>query len=443
MSRPRSVNPTQPASRPDSILALALRHENQYFGTLWLGYDRPHTFTEEEVRFFVTLASQATIAAANAHLFQSAEVERQRLAAILASSPDPILVTDAQNHLLLANPAALQLLSLGMSVNKGKPIDAVIEQPELLALLRQTGSENDSSEVTLPGGAVYLATASPIHIDGQSIGRVCLLRDVSQFKKLDAMKSEFVATVSHDLRQPLTQMGGYTNLVEAMGPLNDSQTTYMGKIKLAVERMTGMVNDLLHQGRIEAGAELQITMTPIQDLLEKVISEAQPDATQRKIELSLEIEPGNAPLMEADSSLLERALQNLVGNAIKYTQPRLAEGRPGQVRVKVRTVGEEMIFDVNDNGMGISPVDIPRLFEKFYRGAQGSGREQRGMGMGLAIVKGVAERHGGTVKVNSTLGSGSTFTMTLPLRQPQRQLSRQPLHQPARPETMPDVPPER
>ncbi|MGD2158768.1 MAG: HAMP domain-containing protein, partial [Anaerolineales bacterium] len=187
--------------KPEALMAVALRHENKYYGNLWVAYDEPHTFTEEEVRFLSTLASQAALAAANARLFLSAEIERRRLAAILDSTPDPVLVTDQKGNVLLTNPAAWQALGLVTSTGTGKPIAEIIDQPNLRKILESSTSEIESVEVNLPDGRVYLATASPILADeGKRLGRVCLLRNITQFKELDLLKSEFVATVSHDLR---------------------------------------------------------------------------------------------------------------------------------------------------------------------------------------------------------------------------------------------------
>ena len=147
--RPRLLNFSPGASHPESMMAVALRHENLYYGTLWIAYDQPHTFSEEEVRFMVTLGGQAALAAANARLFLTAEIGRQRLESILASSPDPVLVTDQRDQLLLANPAAWQVLGLSMEeTDHGKPIDQVIKEPELVKLLRSSTTEKQSIEIS-------------------------------------------------------------------------------------------------------------------------------------------------------------------------------------------------------------------------------------------------------------------------------------------------------
>ena len=413
--RPRILNFTPGAPRPESLLAVALRHENQYYGALWITYDQPHPFSEEEVRFMVTLAGQAALAAANARLFLNAEIGRRRMESILASSPDPVLVTDQRDRLLLANPAAWSVLGLGAETGEGQPIEKVISESELVDLLRTSSAGQESAEVTLPGGRVFLATATAVMAEGQRAGRVCVLRDVTHFKELDALKSEFVSTVSHDLRSPLTLMRGYATMLEMVGQLNEQQTGYVRKIIGGVETMSRLVNNLLDLGRIEAGVGLQLETIPVQDVVERVVGALQLQATQKHITLSVEFPAQTVPLVEADQALLQQALHNLIENAIKYTRP------SGKVHVRVQIQSSGVIFEVVDNGIGISPMDLPRLFEKFYRGAQQAAREQRGTGLGLAIVKSIAERHGGRVWAESQLGKGSTFYLIIPLRQPRPQ----------------------
>jgi signal transduction histidine kinase len=407
--RPRLLNFTSGTPHPESLLAVALRHESLYYGSLWVAYDQTHSFSEEEVRFMVTLGGQAALAAANAHLFMNEEIGRKRLESILASNPDPVLVTDQHDRLLLTNPAAWQVLDLGMKGDEGQPIDQVLSEPELINLLRVSSAEKQSVEITLPGGRVYLATATPVLAEGQRVGRVCVMRDITYFKELDALKSEFVSTVSHDLRSPLTLMRGYATMLEMVGQLNEQQTNYVRKIVGGVENMSHLVNNLLDLGRIEAGVGLQLESVSTQDVVDRVVSALQLQAAQKHIQLTTDISQPS-PVIEADQALLQQALQNLVENAIKYTR---SEGKV-QVRAQVQSSG--LVFEVIDNGIGISPVDQPRLFEKFYRGAQQSSRNQDGTGLGLAIVKSIAERHGGRVWAESQLGKGSTFHLSLPLK---------------------------
>lgn len=411
LSRVRLLTFPANAPRPEALLALPLHHENMFYGALWLAYDTPHQFGEDEVRFLTTIAGQAALASANSQLFANAEIGRQRLAAILNSNPDPVLVTDYQGRLLLANPAAWQVLGLPGEAVNGKPIDTIIQQPALLELLQVVSEDKQSAEVDLEDGKSYLATASSVIVEGQPVGRICILRDVTRFKELDTLKSEFVATVSHDLRYPLTTMRGYATMLEMVGELNEQQAGYVRKIISSVDGMNQLVTSLLDLGRIDAGVDLQPEMVPVQDVVERVIGALQLTASQKQVVISSDISPHAIPLVEADAALLQQALHNLVENAVIYTEPR------GKVTVRVEPDKDQMVFSVYDTGIGIAPVDIPRIFEKFYRGGQKEAKKRQGTGLGLAIVKSIAERHKGRVWVESQLGKGSAFHLAIPFRQ--------------------------
>ncbi|MBN1538378.1 MAG: HAMP domain-containing protein [Anaerolineales bacterium] len=415
LHRPRLLQFPSTFIPPNALLAVALRQENTYYGALWVAFDRAHNFSWEEVHFFITLAGYAALAASNARLFLSAEVGKQRLEAILNSTPDPVLVTDQKGRLLLANPAAWKALGYGMEWEQGQPIERVVTQPELLQLIHSSGEESRPVEVALPDSRVYSATVSNVLAEGAPVGRVCVMRDVSRFKDLDSLKSDFVATVSHDLRSPLTLMQGYATMLELVGQLNEQQVGYVHKILGGVENMSRLVNNLLDLGRIEAGIGLQLEMISAPTVISNVVSNLQLLATQRKVEIRVEMESEELPLLEADPALLQQALFNLIENAVKYTETN------GSVEVKTRATDDRMIFEVRDSGVGISPVDQAHLFEKFYRGAQIGTRQARGSGLGLAIVKSIVDRHNGQVWVESQLGIGSTFFLSFPLRQVKRE----------------------
>ena len=412
-SRELDLDPSLP--QPLALLAVALRHENRYYGVVWAGYEQPRMFSDSDIRFVTTLAGQAALAVANAHLFLNVEASRRQLKAILNSTPDPVLVTDHRNRLLLANRAAATAMGQTESASSsdiGRKTEQVIQIRPLLALLESTTTENQSTEIKLADQRTYLATASPVMVDGRQIGRVCIMRDVTHFKELDMMKSEFVATVSHDLRSPLTLMRGYATMLEMVGELNEQQQGYVKKIISGVENMSRLVNNLLDLGRIDLGVGLQVENVSVLDIIERVTSALQLQATQKNITLSVELSRDMPHAIEADQALLHQAVYNLVENAIKYTP----EGR--SVTVRTSTPPGNLIFSVEDSGIGIAPDDIPHLFEKFYRGKQREARAQTGSGLGLAIVQSIAVNHGGRVWVESELGKGSVFHLQIPLVQP-------------------------
>jgi PAS domain S-box-containing protein len=411
-SRRLQINPGAP--HPGALFAIAVRNESRYYGVLWVAYDRPHNFSEEEIRFLSTLAGEASLAATSARLYATAEVGRQRLEAVLASTPEPVLVIDEQARLLLLNPAAVQVSGLIVSAVEGRPIQETIGPQDLIQLLKAQVVERISSrEINLPNGKIYYASVSPVVAEGRAVGKVCILRDITHFKELEQLKSDFVATVSHDLRSPLTLMRGYATMLQMVGDLNEQQKGYVRKIVSGVENMSRLVSNLLDLGRIEAGIGLQIEKVLVKDIVEEVINSLQLQATQKDIRLMQEITGQNKRYeVEADRALLQQAMYNLVENAIKYTSV------SGQVKVKLDFRTNSMLMEVQDTGIGIAPLDLPHLFEKFYRSGRREAYQQRGTGLGLAIVKSIAERHGGRVWVDSQLGKGSVFSLEMPCEQP-------------------------
>ena len=409
--RPRILTYPPNAPVPESLIAVALKLENEVVGALWLAFDLAHSFSEEEIRFITTLAGQTALAVANARHFLTAEIGRKRLEAILTSTSDPVLVTDTKGQVSLANPAALRAFSSHRGlVTSLAEIDL---PPKLSELMHATRESPRAIELTLPDGKIYSATVSTVYTEGRPINRVCLLRDITYFKELDALKSEFVANVSHDLRSPLTLMRGYATMLEMAGSLNEHQSGYLQKITLAVENMTRLVNNLLDLGRIEAGVGLQLELIAPKELVEKTVSDVQLHATQKRIHLSADLPTEGLPLIEADAALLNQALHNLLDNAIKFTDV------GGKVKIGAQVKDDQVIFAVRDTGIGIAPLDQPRLFDKFFR-VKRPGTKGSGSGLGLAIVKSVAERHHGRAWVESQLGRGSTFYISLPIRQPRQ-----------------------
>lgn len=402
-------------ARPSALIATALYYENTYYGTLWVGYDRPRNFAEDEVRFISTIAIQTALAATTSRLYASAEIGRRRLEAVLASTPEPVLVFDDHDRLLLLNPATLQVQGLISSITPGGRPQDILSNIDLINLLTSPLEDRITTrEINMGNDRVYQAVVAPVLGEDRQVGKVCVLRDISHYKELDSIKSDFVATVSHDLRSPLTLMRGYTTMLQMVGDLNEQQKNYLNKMVGSVDSMGKLVNNLLDLGRIEAKIGLRLEEMQPETVVQNVIHQLQPQANQRSIQLTFEPRPENAQgSITADSALLQQALLNLVDNAIKYTRVN------GQVRIKLQQTPETVVFEVHDTGIGIAPIDLPRVFEKFYRSGRRDGPEQRGTGLGLAIVKSIAVRHKGRVWVQSQLGKGSTFYLEIPLHIPE------------------------
>jgi PAS domain S-box-containing protein len=407
-----------------ALIALPVRTSNQTLAALWVGYERAQQFREPKVNFLSTLASQTAVLLENARLFQAVEGERRRLSALLDSISDAVVVTDRENRILLVNPAAEREFDVEADAVLGKKADEVGLDTELVELLtRPTTSDGALIEQTpLPDGrALYVNVSTIVNPDGQQIGRVAVMRDVSRFRQLDQMKSDFLATVSHDLRAPLTFMRGYADRLGAVGELNEKQREHVENIIGGIERIDSLVTDLLDLRRIEAGLGLEREPCNLGVVLAEAVKGMEARAEAKDISLKMKIplrlsERGNGQkggvTVAGDRALLRQVVVNLLDNAIKYTP----SGGDVTVELSIPGDGEDRaVISVVDSGIGIAPDEQVRLFEKFYRLKRGDGSDVAGTGLGLALVKSIVERHRGKVWVNSRLNKGSTFYISLPL----------------------------
>jgi PAS domain S-box-containing protein len=394
-----------------ALFALPLRTATEFQGVIYLGYRQGHYFDSTERNLLHTLAGQATVLVHNAQLFTAAESGRQRLAAILASTTNAVIVTDQTDRILLTNPATEHAFHIKSTEVAGRPVRDVIRPEGLAARLAVRGDAakspaNGASKVEVEvNGRTFLANIAPVHSSaGQALGRVAVLHDITDFKELDRMKSDFLAGVSHDLLSPLTYMRNYTSMM----PMTDDlalQQAYVDKILGGIDRMTHMINDLLDLARIEAGMNLQVAPVGLSQMLVDVAQEHWSHA--HAVGLTIKTHVTGTPVVQADPVLLRRAVTNLVTNAIKYAP------HSGDLVLHAAPAGRETIITVHDNGPGIPAAEIPHLFDSFYRGrAHQDGT--RGSGLGLAIVKSVVELHGGRVSCESAPDVGSTFTIALP-----------------------------
>ncbi|MEM7335615.1 MAG: ATP-binding protein [Chloroflexota bacterium] len=391
-----------------AILAVSLHTHERFQGVMWLAYPDTHTPDASERNFINTLSSQAALVAYNALLFATADSGRRRLYTVLASTREPVIVTDPTAHILIINPAFEALFGLKMADVRNHRVQSVIESEPLRLALTKEGEHYQNVEIETKDGRIFYASASIImDQQGQTFGRVAVLHDITQLKEIDELKSDFVQTVSHDLKNPLTFMRGFVDMLPAAGELNDKQEYYLTKINSGIDQMTQLVTDLLDLGRIEAGVDINqetIYLTPLlTDIKDEYWQHAHMAGSRLKLVLDTEISP-----VRGDLSLLRQAITNLVGNSIKYASV------SDEILLSASQSNGHVIISVKDQGPGIPEKDQIRLFEKFYRVKQPGTEKIKGSGLGLAIVKSIAERHGGRAGCYSQAGSGATFFISLP-----------------------------
>ena len=391
-----------------SLIFVPLKGQSRDIGLLGVDNRQAgHPLTSHHVTLIQALAEFASVALENARLYEQAKDERLRLETILQEIEDGVIITDPEDRLLLVNRSAREAFALDEDATLLHPILEAIPHPELLALYAQRGASNSQlrrGEITLPDGRVFLAHLSPI----EGIGHVIVLRDITHLKELDHVKSEFVATVSHDLRSPLTTILGYIDLIERGGPLTSQQREFLRRIQQSTQSITALVTDLVHLGRIEAGFDNQQDLVDLSALAGYAVESVRSRCESRGIELVADLSP-ELPAVAGNPISLRQMINNLVDNAIKYTHEN------GRIEVTTRAEQGQLILEVSDTGVGIPLTEQPYIFNKFFRAS--NVEDGSGSGLGLSIVKSIVEVHNGRIWVDSTPGKGSTFTVVLPAAQ--------------------------
>lgn len=339
------------------------------------------------------------------------------LAALLGQTPDAVIVLDRQQRIVLLNRPAEALLGVAAPAALGQLAHDVAQNGALREALQaaRQGASSLPAQVEGAGGASYVPTITAIGGDGADpAGWVLVLRDVTHFKRLNRNMAEFLSTVSHDMRSPLTFMKGYLDMLGMIGPLTDRQNEFVEKIGGGVIQMADMVEKILDAGRLDphtGSYELSREPADVAELAHRATQGLIEPARKKNLTLSAAIAE-DLPILNVDRAMLGSAFANLVENAVKYTP----EG--GTVDVMLGLEGNAVVFRVRDNGYGIPAADRERLFQRNVRIQRQEWKRVKGSGLGLFIVKNVARRHGGDAWVESVEGQGSTFCLSLPLDGP-------------------------
>ncbi len=388
-----------------SLVYVPLQLHGYTFGVL--GIDnrverRP--LMERDIKLLMALAEYAVIAISNAGLYTNIKQERNKLETVLTHIQDGVIVMDEDQRLILVNQVALAALKLEMKTVLGRPYREVFNQKELLELLSSDARDlHGPVELPVEDGRIFSALLTPL----PGIGTAITMHDITNLKKLDRIKSDFVSTVSHDLRSPLTAILGYVELIERAGPISDTQREFIHRVQFSVQSITTLINDLLNLGRIEAGFDTRKETVVIEQMVRFSAENFRKAAAEKQLTLSLDL-PDSLPHILANPVQMRQMVENLLDNAVKYTNP------GGTITVRGGVAQNQLVLQFSDTGIGIPAVDLPYIFDKFYRASNAS-QESSGTGLGLSIVKSVLESHGGRVWVDSVVGKGTTFTVVLPI----------------------------
>lgn len=331
------------------------------------------------------------------------DIQSERLLSILMSMPDGVAVLDRDKKTILINTAFIDLLKITDSEIEGKPFTDIIRVPEVIDLIESTYKERELSmkEFYHDLSSRYLQV---ICVPNKTrSGIVLIFRDITEMKRIEEIRRDFVANVSHELKTPITTIKGYAEtIVDGAIENRDDTLRFLQTIKSNVERMERLISDIMDLSRIEMGY-LSITKTRInlKETAERVIQTFRNMAQEKGIHITNGIEDVE---VQADPERLEQILTNLIDNAIKFTDK-------GSVELSFK----DHVLSVKDTGIGIPAKYLPRLGERFFRVDPSRSRQQGGTGLGLAIVKHLVRAHGWDMKINSQPGRGTTVDIIIPI----------------------------
>jgi signal transduction histidine kinase/CheY-like chemotaxis protein len=387
-----------------SVILVPLLGHVDLIGALILTHEEAGYFKLEHQLLLQAIASQAAIAVENAQLYAGIAYEQGRTAAVLQSVADPILMFDINGRLVLLNPAGEKLFG-GPEAKLGERLASACGYEPLIELLDQTctSGKPGMAEIVWPDGRVFAAQFTSIGAGGC----VVLLHDVSHFKDLDRIKDEFISTASHDLKNPITSILGFSEIIAKAGPLNETQLGFARHMHTAAENMRQLVQDLLDLAKVDMNYELKKEALDLNTLVAETVDEFQLQAETKQQCIQIE-KAQTQPVVQGDPLQLRQAMRNLVGNAIKYTPAN------GSIKLSVERRQSNVVVNVIDSGYGIPAEDLPFIFDRFYRVRNENVKNIEGSGLGLAIVKAIAEHHGGQITVESKPGQGSNFLFSLP-----------------------------
>jgi two-component system phosphate regulon sensor histidine kinase PhoR len=337
----------------------------------------------------------------------------QRLEAVLFSMIEGVLAINANGVVMLANDAACRMFSLSLNDIRGRKLIDIVRIPELHRSIERTQQHSTFSKTeftTLTDPKRRLSARVSVLAKQSHPGVAVVLHDVTELRQLETMRQDFVANVSHELKTPLSSIKAYTETLK-LGAIHDQEKNmhFVERIESQALQLERQIQDLLELARVESGtAAFRISDVPINAVCQKCFDQFTPHAESNHVRLQLDLVT-ESPIVRADQDAIETIVKNLVVNAIHYTPA------GGLVTIETNVERDQAIIRVSDTGIGISPDQQARIFERFYRVDRARSREKGGTGLGLAIVKHLTQAFGGSVQLESQIGKGSRFQVRLPL----------------------------
>ncbi|MFA6078242.1 MAG: ATP-binding protein [Candidatus Omnitrophota bacterium] len=343
---------------------------------------------------------------------ESISSEKARFEAILSSMFEGVMLTNGRGEIILVNPSVRKLFFIDSAPEGKRPLE-VMRNNAIQNIVERILLENrpfaQEVIVNTPEQKAIMISGSPVIKDGTAEGAVLVFHDITELKRLEDIRKDFVANVSHELRTPISSIKGYSETI-LDGKVEDKDTLkeFIGIIYQDSNRLANLIDDLLDLSRIESGKmKMEFGPLDIKPAAERCVNVLERAAAKKSLAIKVEM-PSGLPKALGDEKRLSQVFLNIIDNAIKYTPEK------GSITIKAAQIEKFIQVDISDTGIGISEKDLPRIFERFYRVDKARSRELGGTGLGLSIVKHIIQAHNGQVWVQSTPGLGSTVSFTIP-----------------------------
>jgi len=392
-----------------TALISPIKQGGEVIGAITFGSHRKDAFDENDAVLAEALGAAIGSSLQNSRLYQELSDDRLTLRAVLSASRDAFLLVNPEGTLLMANPAAAPLLTVDTESAIGQSIEKVLNNEEVRNLFN---GETESMEVAFGDERVAQATVFPVESEyGETLGFSAVFRDVTTLKQLDAMKSEFVHTVSHDLKGPIGSLMLGIELVKRGTNLSAKQRRQMDRMEKTMDDMKRLVENLLDLGKLEAERNERRDTVDLASIAQESITILGSNHKCHHIKIKTDNSPTQAAV---DPEQMRQVFDNLISNSIKYSP----EG--GVITISFSNNSEALTsphlsISISDQGIGVPEKDLPHLFERFYRSESPDHRSTSGTGLGLAIVKKIIESHQGSIEVDSDGKSGTCFKISLPI----------------------------
>ncbi len=394
----------QPDYPAQALMYVPLRLREEIKGVLGVSHrHQARQFTNHDLRLLSALSDYAAVFVDNADLVTLAKNNQTMLTTLLNEVEQPVAVLDDADRMILSNTTFRYLFDLGAAALDPCPVNELLSHQPLLDFISATPEAGHQSELFLDDERIFSATLLPV----PGVGRGLVMQDITHFKTLNQIKSDFITAAADKMQTPLVSTREYAEMLQTAGGLSEKQEMFFDRVITGLDKSIQLINHLLDLSTVENGTDLNLTVFDLSQITAEVVAEFQNQARQKRQQLIYHA-PAQPAFIVGSPLRLRQVIGHLLDNAINYTPP------DGRISTIIQIEAEQVLVKIEDNGQGIPHVDLPFIFDKFFQVRSKEQADQQGMGLGLAICKSVIEKYGGSIWVESVYDQGSTFFFSLP-----------------------------